>query len=113
MVLAAAVFIQMRTEIRCRMQKSEAVRNRLSLVNTRKVFDIWIRKVWIFPWWRKKSFSGKILWLPLKKERRLGKAVYRLNGEVLGEVPIVAGETLKKAEFLDYLKKLWERYQSI
>ena len=50
---------------------------------------------------------------PIEKGETLGKAVYRLNGEVLGEVPIVAGETLKKAEFLDYLKKLWERYQSI
>ena len=53
------------------------------------------------------------LMAPIEKGETLGKAVYRLNGEVLGEVPIVAGETLKKAEFLDYLKKLWERYQSI
>ena len=53
------------------------------------------------------------LMAPIEKGETLGKAVYRLNGEVLGEVPIVAGETLKKAEFLDHLKKLWERYQSI
>lgn len=53
------------------------------------------------------------LMAPIEKGEALGKAVYRLNGEVLGEVPIVAGETLKKAEFLDHLKKLWERYQSI
>ena len=53
------------------------------------------------------------LMAPIEKGETLGKAVYRLNGEILGEVPIVAGETLKKAEFLDYLKKLWERYQSI
>ena len=53
------------------------------------------------------------LMAPIEKGETLGKAVYRLNGEILGEVPIVAGETLKKAEFLDHLKKLWERYQSI
>ena len=34
--------------------------------------------------------------------------VYRLNGEILGEVPILAGESVEKAEFLDYLKKLWK-----
>ena len=50
---------------------------------------------------------------PIEKGEAVGKVVYRLNGEILGEVPILAGESVEKAEFLDYLKKLWERYQSI
>ena len=50
---------------------------------------------------------------PIEKGETVGKAIYRLNGVTLGEVPIVAGESVKKAEFLDYLKKLWERYQKI
>lgn len=50
---------------------------------------------------------------PIEKGEAVGKVVYCLNGEILGEVPILAGESVEKAEFLDYLKKLWERYQSI
>ena len=50
---------------------------------------------------------------PIEKGEAVGKAVYRLNGEILGEVPILAGELLEKAKFLDYLKKLWERYHGI
>ena len=50
---------------------------------------------------------------PIEKGEAVGKVVYHLNGEILGEVPILAGESVEKAEFLDYLKKLWERYQSI
>ena len=50
---------------------------------------------------------------PIEKGEAVGKVVYRLNGEILGEVPVLAGESVEKAEFLDYLKKLWERYQSI
>ena len=50
---------------------------------------------------------------PIEKGEAVGKVVYRLNGEILGEVSILAGESVEKAEFLDYLKKLWERYQSI
>ena len=88
--------------------------DRLSPANIRKASGISTQKAWIFPAIEKGSPSPRRnLQLLLKKGRLLGKAVYRLNGEILGEVPILAGESVEKAEFLDYLKKLWERYQSI
>ena len=33
---------------------------------------------------------------PIEKGEAVGKVVYRLNGEILGEVPILAGESVGK-----------------
>ena len=50
---------------------------------------------------------------PVQKGEVIGKAVYRLEGKRLGEVPIVAGTDIPKAGFLDYLKKIWDSYRKI
>ena len=55
-----------------------------------------IEKEWVF--------EDEIL-APVHEGDLLGKLVYRLNGTDLGNVPIVAAEELKKATFLDYLKR--------
>ena len=43
---------------------------------------------------------------PVKKGAVLGKAVYRLDGEEIGSVDIVAGENAAKAGFPDYLLRV-------
>lgn len=50
---------------------------------------------------------------PIEKGDLVGKAVYRLNGEELGSVPIVSGESIRKAGFWDYFKKVWDSYREI
>ena len=43
---------------------------------------------------------------PVKKGDVLGKAVFMLDGEVIGETDIIAAENVEKAGFFDYLKKI-------
>lgn len=43
---------------------------------------------------------------PVKKGDILGKAVFMLDGEVIGETDIIAAENVEKAGFFDYLKKI-------
>ncbi|MGN0251394.1 MAG: D-alanyl-D-alanine carboxypeptidase family protein [Oliverpabstia sp.] len=43
---------------------------------------------------------------PVKKGDVLGKAVFTLDGEVIGETDIIASENVEKAGFFDYLKKI-------
>lgn len=43
---------------------------------------------------------------PVKKGDILGKAVFMLDGEVIGETDIIATENVEKAGFFDYLKKI-------
>ena len=43
---------------------------------------------------------------PVKKGDSLGKAVFMLDGEVIGETDIIATENVEKAGFFDYLKKI-------
>lgn len=43
---------------------------------------------------------------PVKKGDVLGKAVFTLDGEVIGEIDIIASENVEKAGFFDYLKKI-------
>ena len=43
---------------------------------------------------------------PVKKGDVLGKAVFMLEGEVIGETDIIATENVEKAGFFDYLKKI-------
>lgn len=43
---------------------------------------------------------------PVKKGDVLGKAVFMLEGEVIGETDIIAAENVEKAGFFDYLKKI-------
>lgn len=50
---------------------------------------------------------------PVGKGDVVGRAVYRLNGEELGTVSILSGEEIRKAGFIDYLKKVWDSFREI
>lgn len=47
---------------------------------------------------------------PIEKGQQVGKLEYRLNGKLLGSAPIVAKNSLKKAGFLDYIKRLGSQF---
>ncbi len=47
---------------------------------------------------------------PIEKGQQVGKLEYRLNGKLLGSAPIVAKDSLKKAGFLDYIKRLGSQF---
>ena len=42
---------------------------------------------------------------PIEAGEQIGTLIYSLNGQEIGRVGIVAGESVKRAEFFDYLKK--------
>ncbi len=44
---------------------------------------------------------------PVEKGAVAGAAVYKLNGQEIGTVPILYGETVEKAGYADYLKKVF------
>ena len=50
---------------------------------------------------------------PGQKGQEIGRAVYYLDGKELGSVGIVLAQDVKKAGFLDYLKKIWDSYRKI
>ena len=45
---------------------------------------------------------------PVKKGETAGKAVYYLDGKVIGEMPVLFSEDVKEAGFFDCLKKAAE-----
>ena len=47
---------------------------------------------------------------PVAEGDAVGEAVYRLNGNRIGSVSILAAKSVEKAGYLDYLMKVWERY---
>ncbi|MFQ9150383.1 MAG: hypothetical protein ACLR6B_01330 [Blautia sp.] len=53
---------------------------------------------------KKEILLREDLMAPIEKGETLWKSRLSTERRSSGEVPIVAGETLKKAEFLDYLK---------
>ena len=57
----------------------------------------------------KKVKYEKNLSAPIKKGEVLGKAIYFLEGEKIGETEIISTESVKKAGFWDYLKKTGEK----
>lgn len=54
----------------------------------------------------KKIVFEKDLKAPVKKGSVVGKAIYTLDGETVGETEIISTEEIKKAGFGDYLKKM-------
>lgn len=50
---------------------------------------------------------------PGEKGQKIGRAVYYLDGKELGSVGILLAQDIKKAGFLDYLKKIWDSYRKI
>lgn len=47
---------------------------------------------------------------PVEEGTKLGKIVYTLGGGEIGSVAIVAAETVEKAYYLDYLKRVFVKY---
>ena len=47
---------------------------------------------------------------PVTVGDKAGQIVYRLNGKEIGTVPIVAAQDIKKAEYADYLEKIFNRF---
>lgn len=47
---------------------------------------------------------------PVEQGTVAGEAVYRLNGEVIGHVPILYGENVEKAFYKDYLLKIFDLF---
>lgn len=54
----------------------------------------------------KEILYEKNLKAPVKKGSVVGKAVYTLDGEEIGQMEIVSAENIRKAGFIDYLKKV-------
>ncbi len=47
---------------------------------------------------------------PVKEGGQAGNARYYLNGTEIGSVPILYADTVEKAGYLDYLKKVWNGF---
>ncbi len=47
---------------------------------------------------------------PVAEGDAIGEAVYKLNGSRIGSVSILAAKYVEKAEYKDYLKKVWLKY---
>ncbi len=52
------------------------------------------------------SFEDDII-SPVKKGQVIGKVVYTINEEIVGEAPIIAMEDVRKVNFSIMLKKIW------
>lgn len=61
---------------------------------------------------KKKLNVKKSISAPVKKGDIIGSAEYELNGKKIGKVDIVATKTVKKAGFLDYLKKITSQFRT-
>ena len=46
---------------------------------------------------------------PVRKGQKVGELTYYLGKKKIGSVEILAKETCRKAEFLDYLKKVLQK----
>ena len=61
------------------------------------------------------AIEREIIWeeglvAPIEKGQQVGRLEYRLNGNVLGSTPILAKESLEKAGFLDYMKRIGQQF---
>lgn len=61
---------------------------------------------------KKKINVKKSISAPVKKGDIVGSAEYELNGKKIGKVNIMATKTVKKAGFLDYLKKITSHFRT-
>ena len=50
---------------------------------------------------------------PLQEGEAVGEAVYLLNGNRIGSVSIVTGQTVDKAVYKDYLQKVWRMFYTV
>lgn len=54
----------------------------------------------------------KSLDAPLKKGDKAGSLIYELDGKEIGKVDVIVSQNVKKAGFLDYLKKVVSRFRT-
>lgn len=47
---------------------------------------------------------------PIKKNEKVGKIVYKLNGEIIGESNIISSETIEKLSFFGYVLKIFKNF---
>lgn len=47
---------------------------------------------------------------PVEKGAEVGSICYSIAGKEIGKVPIIATETVEKAKYIDYLKKIFQKY---
>lgn len=52
----------------------------------------------------------EVIKAPVAEGDAIGEAVYKLNGNRIGSVSILAAKSVEKAEYLDYLYKVWLRF---
>lgn len=50
---------------------------------------------------------------PVNRGDAVGEAVYKLNGQRIGSVSILSDVTIEKADYKDYLVKVWKLYCSL
>ena len=55
-------------------------------------------------------FLSGVIKAPVAEGDAIGEAVYKLNGSRIGSVSILAAKSVEKAEYKDYLKKVWLKY---
>ena len=60
----------------------------------------------------KKLKVKKSLDAPVKKGDKAGSLVYELDGKEIGKVDVIVSQNVKKAGFLDYLKKVVSRFRT-
>lgn len=71
----------------------------------RRSLSGWIPMATIFLWFRKKISVPKEAEAPVVVGTKAGEAIYRLNGEQIGTVPILYASNVEKAFYRDYVKK--------
>ena len=49
---------------------------------------------------------------PVKKGEQIGRVTYELQGQTLAQIPILAGESVKKATYQDYIQKFMMRWMA-
>ena len=48
----------------------------------------------------------------MKKGDKAGSLIYELDGKEIGKVDVIVSQNVKKAGFLDYLKKVVSRFRT-
>ena len=49
---------------------------------------------------------------PINKGDAVGEAVYKLNGQRIGSVSVIADMTIEEAKYWDYVGKVWKLFCS-
>lgn len=74
---------------------------------------IWIRKGQVLSGIEKKIVLPESVEAPVQEGEAVGEAVYLLNGNRIGSVSIVTGQTVDKAVYKDYLQKVWRMFYTV